>query len=137
MTERMPAKEAATMYAGRAKWFVRGKGKLIRHKSGEMNGLERAYAQRLDLQKAAGVIVEYWFEQMTFKLAADCRYTPDFVVMLPTGELQAHECKGFMTDDAGVKLKVFASKFPFDVFVCKKAAKKHGLGEWEITQVKV
>lgn len=113
----------------------RGLARLTRHKPGEMNNSEKAYAGTLEGRILTGEIICYWFEQWTFKLAVDCRLTPDFMLMLPTGELQVHDVKGFMTDDALVKLKVMAEKFPFDVFTAKKLAKKDG-GGWEIKQIK-
>lgn len=50
------------------------------------------------------------------KLADNCRYHPDFVA-LQSGELIAFETKGFMRDDAAVKLKVAARAYPFIRFV--------------------
>ena len=51
--------------------------------------------------------------------------------MLSSGELQAHESKGHWEDDARVKIKVAAEKFPFQFIAITKRAKKHG-GGWEI-----
>jgi len=113
--------------------FARGKGRGSRRVPGQMNGWESDWAARLQTQLAAGEIVAYWFEAVTFKLADDTRYTPDFVVMLPTGELVIHEIKGpIMQDDAWVKLKVFAELFPFRTTLARKM-RKHG--EWEIKEV--
>lgn len=50
------------------------------------------------------------------KLADNCRYHPDFVT-LANGQLTAFETKGFMRDDALVKLKMAARLFPFIRFV--------------------
>lgn len=80
---------------------------------GEMNGLERRYAALLQDRKNRGEIHDYWFESMTLKLAPDCRYTPDFVVQLIDGTIELHECKGFWRDDARVKIKLAADKFPY------------------------
>ena len=105
-----------------------------RHKPGEMNKLEERYAAILAARQAAGEIDAYWFERFTFKLADDTRYTPDFVVQMPDGTLEAHEVKArankparkvngvkvrplgtrpLVEDDARVKIKVFAEMFPF------------------------
>ena len=84
-----------------------------RHKSGVMNSLERWYASRLDILKNSGDVIDYWFESVKFKLADKTFYTPDFLVMMANCELEIHECKGFMLDDANVKIKVAADKFPF------------------------
>ena len=53
-----------------------------RHTPGVMNKTEEAYAKTLQVRKLAGEIVDWQFEAQTFKLAADCRYTPDFAVWL-------------------------------------------------------
>lgn len=52
------------------------------------------------------------FEQsITFRLCNGVRLTPDWVVY-SKGYVLCFECKGFMRDDAAVKLKVAADKFP-------------------------
>ena len=66
---------------------------------------------------------------MKFKLAKKCFYTPDVMVMLPDGQLEVHEVKGFWEDDARVKIKTAADKFPLKFVAIKKAAKKNG-GGW-------
>lgn len=91
-----------------------------RHKSGQMNSLETWYKNILDNQKHAGMILEYWFEEFKFRLADKTFYTPDFIVMNKEHELEVHECKGYMLDDANVKIKVAAEHFPFRFFVVKK-----------------
>lgn len=107
------------------------KGTRKRHQPGTMNGSEREYAGML---KDRADVVEVWFEVFTFKLAPDTRYTPDFVVMLADGTLEAHEVKGWMEDDAWVKLKVAAQLIPLRFVLAKKRAKKDG-GGWEIKSV--
>lgn len=91
-----------------------------RHKPGAMNSLEKWYANHLDNLKHAGNIKEYWFESVKFKLADKTFYTPDFMVMMANNELEIHECKGFMLDDANVKIKVAANIFPFKFRLIKK-----------------
>lgn len=106
--------------------FVRGK----RRAPGEMNKTEAAYAEHLEGQRVLGII-EWWaFEAVTFRLAKDCRYTPDFLVMLASGVLECHETKGFWADDAKVKIKCAAEKFPFRFVAVKRLPKKHG-GGWQ------
>jgi hypothetical protein len=97
-------------------------------KEPKMNGMEAAYAGLLDLRKKCGEIVEYWFQAFTFKLADDCRYTPDFVVMLPDGVLEVYEVKGFWRDDAKVKIRVASAMFPFS-FRAVKYQKKQWIEE--------
>jgi hypothetical protein len=106
---------------------VRGRG---RHKPGEMNGTERKMAEHLEGMKHRGEIIDYRFESVTLKLAKDTRYTPDFMVMMPDGEIQFWEVKGFWHDDARVKIKVAAALFPFLFVGCRLTPKKRG-GGWE------
>jgi hypothetical protein len=99
---------------------------LGRMKSGAMNKTEVAYVRHLELRKNVGEVLWYGFEKMTFKLADDTRYTPDFVLMLASGQLEAHEVKGTTTkklkagtakapyfrDDAKAKIKIAAEMVP-------------------------
>ena len=106
---------------------MRGRG---RHKPGEMNGTERKMSEHLEGMKHRGEIIDYRFESVTLKLAKDTRYTPDFMVMMPDGEIQFWEVKGFWHDDARVKIKVAAALFPFLFVGCRLTPKKRG-GGWE------
>lgn len=80
-----------------------------------MNRTEAAFAQRLEAQKRQGLIHDWLYEKVTFKLGADCRYTPDFMVIENDGLLRFAETKGHMRDDALVKLKTMAEQFPFSL----------------------
>lgn len=114
----------------------RAKGSRGEHKPGVMNKTEAEYAALLELRKRAGGDIEWYvFEAITFKLAADTRYTPDFIVMRHDGTLECHEVKGrktskvtrlvngvavtvskeiaYVTDDSKIKIKLAADKFPF------------------------
>ena len=107
---------------------------LGRLKTGVMNNTETAYSAYLALLKHAGEIEWYRFEGMKLRLADNTFLTVDFAVMQKGGRLEMHEVKGFMTDDANVKLKVAADMYPFPFFVCRAKAKKHG-GGWDIQEV--
>ena len=98
---------------------------LGRLKAGAMNKTEAAYANYLEKQKQFGDVAWYAFEPMNLRLAANCFYKVDFLVMLKSGQLECHEIKGFLTDDSLVKFKVAGQKFPFvfRMFTLKK-------GEW-------
>jgi hypothetical protein len=97
------------------------------HKPGEMNGTESAYSSILEARKIAGEIQWYWFEAFTFKIGKDCRYTPDFVVMLPDGLLECHEVKGgWIADDSTVKIRAASAIFPFRFVQAQKQTKKNG-----------
>lgn len=102
---------------------------LGRLKSGTMNKTEALYSQRLELLKRAGEILWFEFEPMNLRLGANLFYKVDFLVMVKSGELEVHETKGFWTDDALVKIKVAAEKFPFR-FIAIQYKKK----EWEVRE---
>lgn len=93
-----------------------------------MNKLEREYAEHLEIRRIAGEVLWWAYEPIKFRLAASTFYTPDFGVMLANGEVEFHETKGFWEDDARVKIKCAADKFPFRFIALKKLAKKHGGG---------
>lgn len=102
-----------------------------------MNKTEAEYAKILEARRACGKVLWYRFEGVTLKLADNTRYTPDFIVMLDSGELEAHEVKGsmnFIQDDAKVKIKVAADIFPFRFILVAPIAKKHG-GGWETKEI--
>lgn len=107
-----------------------------RLKKGVMNKDEAAYEQELKRMKDTGEIIEYWFEGVTFRLAKLTTLTLDFMVLLPTMEIEFHDVKGFFTDDAKVKMKVCADKFPFRLFTVKRKPKYKG-GGWEKKQIGV
>ena len=81
-----------------------------------MNSLERRYADHLRTLQLADEIHSFSFERHNLKLADKTYYKPDFEVMLSDGSIEFHEVKGFMMDDANVKIKVAAQQFPQYVF---------------------
>lgn len=92
-----------------------------------MNKLESSYAAELEVMKRAGVILSYEYETISLRLANRTTYTPDFLVVYPD-RMELHECKGFWRDDARVKWKVAADKFPWFRFVAVQRKGK----EWSI-----
>lgn len=106
---------------------------LGRLKTGKMNKTESEYCQLLELRKRAGEVEWYRFEGVKLRLADNTFYTPDFAVMLSTGEMEMHEVKGFWTDDARVKIKVAAEQYPFRFIAVKPKTKKAG-GGWEVEE---
>lgn len=107
---------------------------LGRLKAGEMNKTEAAYAAHLEVRSRAGEVAWYKFEGVKLRLADNTFLTVDFAVMGDDGVLEMHEVKGFMTDDAAVKLKVAAFMYPFKFFLVRARAKKNG-GGWDVTEV--
>lgn len=106
---------------------------LGRLKQGEMNRTEKAYSDYLLMLKNKGLIQDFWFECVKFKVASNrCEYLPDFLVLRNNGALELHEVKGskiVFQDDAKVKCKVCADKYPFPLYIVFPRPKKHG-GGW-------
>ena len=102
-----------------------GHAKALR-KRGVMNGYERDYAAVLRGKEACGEIKGSWFEAVTLNLAPRlrCSYTPDFMVLAADDVLEFHEVKGHWEDDARVKIKVAADKFPFRFVAVTRPTKK-------------
>lgn len=102
---------------------------LGRLKAGKMNKTEAAYAAVLEARKHAGDVLWWEFEPMNLRLADKCFYQVDFLVMVKGGQLECHEVKGYWTDDALVKIKTAAAKFPFRFIALRLVA-----GDWEIRE---
>ena len=98
------------------------------HTPGTMNKLEQEYAQYLERQARTGAIVSWRYEAIKLKLAANTFLTPDFFVVNNVGEIEFHETKGYMQEDANIKIKVAASMYPFRFVVIYKQTKKGGGG---------
>lgn len=104
-------------------------GALGRLKTGERNKTEAAYEEVLRLRQIAGEVAWFKFEGVKLRLADNTFYTPDFAVMVASGQLEMHEVKGYWQDDARVKIKVAADLYPFRFVAVKPRAKKDG-GGW-------
>lgn len=77
-----------------------------------MNKTEREFSKILDKAARKGEIVRWQFEEVSLKIAPSTRYIPDFIAVLPTGAWQVFEIKGHLEDDAAVKFKAAAEKYP-------------------------
>lgn len=106
---------------------------LGRLKTGQMNKTEQAYAERLMLLQHAGEIAWFKFEGVKLRLADNTFYSPDFAVMLASGEMEMHEVKGFWQDDARAKIKIAADLYPFRFIAVKVKPKKDG-GGWAVEE---
>jgi hypothetical protein len=95
------------------------KGRL---KTGEMNKSEKAYSEYLEVLRGSGEIKWWRFEGMKLRLGDNTFLTPDFNVMQADDELEMHDVKSFMMEDANVKLKVAADLYPFRFYVVRKTA---------------
>lgn len=103
---------------------------LGRLPAGAMNRTEAAYAAHLELLKASGDVLWWKFEGVKLRLAHNTFYTCDFIVLKRDGYVCMDEIKGFMTDDAAVKIKVAASLYPFQFRIIRKKG-----GMWSIQNV--
>lgn len=103
---------------------------LGRMKTGKMNKTEIAYSHYLEALKACGEISWWKFEAIKLRLADNTFYTVDFFVMKASGEIEAHEVKGYWMDDARVKIKVAAGLYPFRFIAVQKKSNKQG-GGWK------
>lgn len=95
-----------------------------------MNKLERAYMQHLAYRVQQGEIRAAVFGVIKLQLAPRTWYSPDFLV-IGNECVELHETKGFMRDDAAVKLKVAARMFPWFVFKLVRRIK----GKWDIEAI--
>ena len=96
-----------------------------------MNKTETKFSQYLDQLKAMGEIREWRFEPFKFILSHSVKgkrrattYTPDFLTV--GKKFTMYEVKGFMRDDAAVKIKVAAEMFSWFDWVLVYLQK----GEW-------
>lgn len=97
-----------------------------------MNRTEAAFAAELDVRQASGEVAWYKYEAVKLRLADATFYTPDFFVLMADGELRVYEVKGFMRDDANVKIKVAADMYPFRFIVVKRPRVKD---PWQYREV--
>lgn len=103
---------------------------LGRLPAGTMNRTEAAYAAHLELLKASGDVLWWKFEGVKLRLAHNTFYTCDFMLLKRDGQIVMDEIKGFMTDDAAVKIKVAASIYPFQFRIIRKSGSM-----WKIINV--
>ena len=111
---------------------VKGRGRT-RRTPGEMNGLEKAYAEELERRRLAGEIHAWKFEALNFRLAKACYYKPDFLVVLANGLIELHETKGWFEAQAKVRTKVVCEIHPWFVFRLVQRIKKKDGGGFHIT----
>jgi len=100
--------------APRARDMARDKDRLYDNK------LEAAYADYLEAQRQSGKIARWWPKPFKVRLANKCWYEADFMVQALDGALAIHEAKGFLREDAHLKLKFLAKEFPFPVVMIQK-----------------
>jgi hypothetical protein len=93
----------------------------------KLNKTERAYLHHLRrLGHNVGI------QNITLKLADDCRFTADFNYFDENGRWRFVDVKGFQREDALIKIKVAAREYPHLDFVIVKKDKLN----WVETPVK-
>jgi hypothetical protein len=73
----------------------------------KLNKTEKAYLANLRYKHAT----EIGIQNVTLKLADDCRLTPDFNYINADGEFVFVDVKGFQREDALIKMKVAARMY--------------------------
>ncbi len=121
---RLTERELADLLAQKKPTTNRSNFALGRLPPGKMNRTEEAYAAHLEQLKHVGDVLWYKFEGIKLRLADNTFLTIDFPVLSATGILEMREVKGFLRDDANVKLKVAASMYPFKFILVRR--KKSG-----------
>lgn len=100
------------------------------HTEGILNDTEYRYAMLLDERLASGEILAWEFEKVRLVLAHRTTYTPDFMVLGEDGTIEFHEVKGgHWEDDARVKIKACAERFPYFTFI---AVQRDPGGGWKV-----
>jgi hypothetical protein len=107
-------------------------------RAGSLNRTERKFRDEV-LRPAwdAGRIAAFYREPIKFRIAGNTHYTPDFLVSpsftRPSDRLIIVEVKGYMREDAAVKIKAAASLYPcFDWLVAFGTRRQEG---WRVHQV--
>jgi hypothetical protein len=91
--------------------------------------VEEEYWFILEEKRQSGLIQWFEYECAAFIIGKNCRYTPDFMVVDHTGQVEAHEVKGPYIkggwQHAIVRFKAAAKMFPWIRFVMWQKT-KHG-----------
>lgn len=106
--------------------------KRLRQNTKGMNKTEAAFNEFLQAHSPEARI---YVQGVTLLICNGVRYTPDFFVRHPAGDQHAYEVKGFMRDDAAVKLKVAASAYPWIQFYLATKRKLKDGGGWIVQHV--
>ena len=111
-----------------------------RRAEGAMSGPERARARELETDRQAGLIREWHYEPLSFRLGRGLSYTPDFLVIDADGLLTAEEVKGkagWLDAKSKVKWKAAGERYRWLRFVAlveRKKAERTDLpmGRWKV-----
>lgn len=81
---------------------------------------EWEYAQRLDVLKRAGFLVDFLYERDTLEANGGTKYTPDFWVLYYDNSEAYHEVKGREWPQDKVRMRECAAVSPFPILIWKK-----------------
>lgn len=110
-------------------------GSVPKERKPRLNKLESAWAEVLELRRAAGEFLTWEFEGIRLQLAPGCWYTPDFFVQCAGKLPVCYETKGFMREAARVRLHVAAAKYPcFDFYLVRRRRVRDG-GGWSVERI--
>ena len=90
-------------------WTVRPYKRKV---SGKMNKWEEAFAERLEMYRLEGSIIDWKYESIRFRLAANTTYTPDFMV-ITTDAIEFIEIKGQRHSTGMAKFKICSEMYPW------------------------
>jgi len=92
--------------------------------SARMNATESRYAEVLEAKRLNGEILWWQFEPMRLRIGNNWKttYTPDFMAVLPSGEIELVDVKGSgpWEEDARVKIKCASRLYPMFHWVAEK-----------------
>jgi hypothetical protein len=96
--------------------------------------LEAEFAAELQWWKESGQIQIWRYEPIVLRLGPGLTYRPDFWVVWKDGSVGFVEVKGWMRDDARVKLLTAAEQYPeFRFLLATKPGGKRG--QWVLTEI--
>lgn len=95
------------------------------------NKTEALFDVELEQARRDGLLRWFGFEPVRFILAGNTAYRLDFLAQRADGSMCGFEVKGFMRDDAAVKIKVAAAQAPWlDLYLVRRMKR-----EWDVRRV--
>ncbi len=98
----------------------------------KLNKTERRFCARLDSYKARKLIRDFTTQAVTLHLAHDCRFTPDNAVIEADGTFTFYDVKGFEREDAVLKMRIAAERFPW--FRFRMIVEDRKCDSWRVTR---
>lgn len=96
-----------------------------------MNKLELRWSQELELERQAGTIRGWRFNEIRLKLADGSWFKCDFWVVCADGSVRMDETKGYWRESARVRIRVAARLFPEFRF---RAIQWKGHAGWKVEE---